>query len=141
MKQIATVVIVNGKPMAEIRRPDACEICNACKYGREERMLVEIPPDGCEYQKGDLVELVLPTGRIAAASVVAYGIPLVCMLLGLYLGYGAFNTDLGAALCAGGALVVAMACVKLIEKGLQLNALFRPECCPDSRERQNPDDD
>ena len=133
MKQMATIVIVEGKLMAEVLRPDACQACNACKYGREGRMLLEMPDGGSGYKQGDTIELSLPAGRVAAASAVAYGIPLLGMLVGLYLGYAAFRTDIGAALCAGGMLLVSLLCIRFIEPRIQTHSAFRPIGCPDSQ--------
>ena len=53
MKQTAKVVNENGRLMAEVLRPEACEACKACKYGRQARHLVKLPPG--DYREGDMV--------------------------------------------------------------------------------------
>ncbi|MDL2206593.1 SoxR reducing system RseC family protein, partial [Eubacteriales bacterium OttesenSCG-928-N13] len=75
MKQLATVVRENGRLMAEVIRPEACEACHACKYGRTERRLMALPSG--DFREGDQVELNLPDGKVGIASLLAYGIPLI----------------------------------------------------------------
>lgn len=133
MKQNATVVIVDGKPMAEILRPEACEACHACKYGRQERMRMPLPEG--DYREGDQVELSLPEGRVGSASLIAYGFPLIMMLIGLFVGNWLLEAEWAAALCALGMLLAALLAIKLLEPRLRKSGLFEPAACPSQSPR------
>lgn len=136
MKQTATVVFVDGAPKAEIVRPEACEICHACKYGRQERVRLDLPPGN--YREGQAVELSLPEGRVGAASLLAYGFPLAFLLIGLFAGHALFKTDLSAAIGALVMLAVSLLVIKLIEPRLKQSGAFRPDTCPDTRTSEPP---
>lgn len=136
MKQQATVVIVDGKPMAEVIRPEACEACHACKYGRQERMLMDLPAGN--YRAGEAVELNLPDGRIGVASLLAYGLPLAGLLLGLYLGWLTFGTELSEALGALIMLGVSIIMLKLLEPRLRRSGKFNPSTCPKGAYNEDP---
>ncbi len=136
MKQTATVVIIGGVPMAEIVRPEACEACHACKYGRQEVMRVDLPNG--DYRAGESVELTLPEGRVGAASLIAYGFPLVFLLIGLFVGHALTGTDFGAAIGALLMLAVSLLAIKLLEPRLRQSGAFRPETCPDARPYEPP---
>lgn len=84
MKQTAQVVIRDGKTFARIERSEACMQCHACEYGQHEESFIELT--GKHYHEGDTVEIELERGRLTAASIIAYGIPLAGLLLGLAIG-------------------------------------------------------
>lgn len=135
MKQLASVVIENGKPMAEVIRPEACEACHACKYGRTERRLIALPEG--DYHEGQQVELELKDGRVGAASLLAYGIPLVLLVIGLLVGAQLFQGELQQALCALGGVAVGLGILRLIEPLLKRSGGFAPQACP-CDEQHNP---
>ena len=128
MKQTATITFVEGVPMAKIERSEACASCGACKHGQQESLLMSVP-DG-DYREGDEIELTLPEGRLAFASIFAYGLPLIMLLIGTYIGYAAFKSDLGAAACAGAMLLVSIVGIRLMNGRLQKSAYLKPNCCP-----------
>ena len=64
-------------------RPEACAKCGGC--GSMSQMgTIELKAQ-CEV--GNWVKVVLPDGRFMSATLVAYIIPLVCFLIGLFAGY------------------------------------------------------
>ena len=128
MKQQATIVFEGGKPMAEVMRPEACQACHACKFGQQQRVLMELPAGN--YTQGDPIELNLPDGNVGKASMLAYGIPLVLMLLGIWLGSLIGNTDLY--MVAGALIMTALGVLilKLLEPRLRRSGAFKPEACP-----------
>ncbi len=128
MKQTATVTFVDGMPVAEIVRPEACEACHACKYGRQQTMRVHLPPG--DYAEGQRVELSLPEGRVGLASLIAYAFPLVMLLTGLFLGHALFQSDWGAALGATFLLGVSLMIIRLLEPRLRKSGAFQPHTCP-----------
>lgn len=132
MRQTARVVRENGRLMAEVMRPEACEACRACRYGKQERRLVDLPAG--DFLEGDSIELELPDGNVGRASLLAYGIPLVTMLLGLWLG-GLFGR--GELFQALGALVmlgVGILILKLIEPRLKKSGMLKIDALPCDRD-------
>ena len=73
-----------GMAALQYARPDACEKCGACggASGRRETLRLK-----AECAPGNWVKVELPDGRFLSAAAIAYGIPLVCFLAGLFLGY------------------------------------------------------
>lgn len=135
MKQQATIVFENGRTMAEVMRPEACQACHACKFGQQQRVLTELP-DG-DYKEGELIELNLPDGNVGKASMLAYGIPLVMMLAGLWIGSLIGETDLAMVLGALLMTALGVLILKLLEPSLRRSGVFRPQACPISQLSQD----
>ena len=83
MKQTAQVILKDGRLVGRVERPEACMKCRACDYGLNAETIVELPKGN--WQEGDLIELDLERGRLSKASLWAYGVPLLGLLLGLVL--------------------------------------------------------
>lgn len=134
MRQTARVVLENGKLMAEVMRPEACEACRACRYGQQERRLLPLPAG--EYHEGQQVELELPDGRVGTASLLAYGIPLVMLLLGLWLG-SLLGGELYQAL--GALVMLALGCLILwrLEPRIRKSGMLKIEATPCHLDMQN----
>ncbi len=64
-------------------RPDACEKCGGCS-SMSQTGSITLKAD-CKL--GDWVRVELPDGRFLSATVMAYAIPLVTFLIGLFAGY------------------------------------------------------
>ena len=64
-------------------RPEACAKCGGCG-SMSQTGTIELKAK-CEV--GNWVKVVLPDGRFMAATLVAYIIPLICFLAGLFAGY------------------------------------------------------
>lgn len=99
MTREAKVIRENGKLMAEIIREEACASCRACRFGQEERLLMELPDDK-DYCEGETIRLEMPDGDFSRGIILAYALPLVCMLAGLF----AFSGFAGEGVQAIGAL-------------------------------------
>ncbi|MBQ4086459.1 MAG: SoxR reducing system RseC family protein [Clostridia bacterium] len=84
MKQTALVIRRDGRLIGRVERPEACMKCRACDYGLNAETIVELPKGN--WQEGDTVELDLERGRLSKASLWAYGVPLLGLLVGLVLG-------------------------------------------------------
>ncbi len=103
----------NGMLQVTFCRPDACQSCGACEGGKKEHVIWVRG----EAKVGDIAVVDMPDRTVVRASLIAYGVPLVFLLLGLVLGSALFpGNDLAAALGAciglGGSLLV----LKLTEK-------------------------
>lgn len=130
MKETATISKVDGRLMAEVLRPEACKQCRACEFGREERFFLPIPEDGIEYREGDQVTLSLPDGRVGKASLIAYGMPLVLFLLGLWLGDVIFHDEVLQAVAAVISLCAGFLALRLIDKRFRNEKTFTPTVRP-----------
>lgn len=64
-------------------RPDACAKCGACGMLNKNGTIVL----KADCAVGDWVRVELPDGRFMTATTLAYALPLVGLLLGLFLGY------------------------------------------------------
>ena len=87
LRQTGRVIELREDNMAVVRfqRSDACGHCNACfTFGSTE---ADIEIDNiCNAAVGDIVSIELHGGSMLKASVIAYGIPLIGLILGAVLG-------------------------------------------------------
>lgn len=104
-------------------RPDACAKCGGCG-SMNQQGTIELK---ARCAVGNWVKVSLPDGRFLSATVVAYVIPLACLLGGLFLGYFLSGRSEGWAL-AGSALGLALSlCVlRLNEKRIAGRAEWTP---------------
>lgn len=87
-----------GTATVQYARPEACEKCGACgTSGRKETLRLK-----GQCKTGDWVKVELPDGKFLRAAAIAYVIPLVCFLLGLFLGYALSGGQENPALLAAG---------------------------------------
>ena len=70
--------------MVEFERSSMCEKCGACERAKA-AMRMEVERVG-NAALGDRVEVALPERTVVRASLLAYGLPLALLLLGLALG-------------------------------------------------------
>ena len=98
MTREAKVIIENGRYKAEVIRGEACARCRACSFGQQERVLVPLPEGS--YTEGDTVTINLEDRRVAGAALLAYGVPFVGLIIGLIIGFCAFESELMQAACA-----------------------------------------
>ena len=125
MKQQATVVLRDGRLMAEIIRPEACAECRACRYGQQARMLV--PLEDQDLRPGDTVELELSEERFSGASLPAYAFPLALFLAGLFAASRLTDSEPLMALAALVALGVGLLVMRLLEPRLRRSGAFAPK--------------
>ena len=122
MKRNAVVVNVNGRLMAEIVRTEACGQCHACDLGRSQKLHYPLP-DG-NYKEGDAVTLEVADRVLGRATLLAYGLPLVCLLAGLGLGMVLFRTEWAQAITAVGFLLIGFLLLAITEKKRKKNGLY-----------------
>lgn len=100
----------NGIAVISIQDSDKCRECAAkiyCKPGSsEERSLTVRDPYGAH--PGDKVRIVIKGSKILRASFLLYGIPLILLLAGIFLGMEVFtiNKELYSSLAGIGLVVV-----------------------------------
>ena len=114
MKREATVVNHKGKLCALIVRSEACGDCHACDFGKKETLYYPLPAGN--FQEGDKVSIEISDRALGKATLIAYGLPLVCMLIGLALGAVIFDAEWAQALCALITLFAAWLIIRKTEK-------------------------
>ena len=125
MKRRATVVLHEGRLMAEVLRTEACQQCRACQFGQQERMFVELPAGA--HRPGEEIELELPEKQFAVASILAYGLPVLLLFLGLGIGSLLGLQEIWQAACAFAGLAVGLGIIKLLDPKLRkMRPVSRP---------------
>ena len=114
MKKTARVVNENGVLMAEVLREEACAHCRGCGLGRRERLLYPLNGEG--FHEGDEITLELSGRTLSKTSLLAYGLPLACLIAGLLLGGILFSQEWAQALSAILMLGVGFAVLAATEK-------------------------
>jgi len=124
LDRLATVVLVDGRLMAEIVRTEACQQCRACQFGQTERILLPLPKG--KYRAGDTVSVSLPESKFTQASIIAYALPVLFMFAGLLipnlLGFGEGVQAIGA-ICM---LAAGLGLVKLLDRKIR-HSDFEPQ--------------
>ena len=77
------IKVESGVLTVRFGRPEACERCGACG-GEKHQTVIQISGDA---KVGDLATVRVPEGHVAKASVLAYLLPLLGLLAGLFAGW------------------------------------------------------
>lgn len=86
--EVGTIVSINdNKATISLERKSACADCHACEMGSDTKTMTMVAINECEGKVGDNVMIELVVDRLMFATFVLYGIPLVTMLFGFFLGY------------------------------------------------------
>ena len=105
-------------------RLDACGSCGMCGGGRDDAV---VSIQGLA-RVGDVVEVDMPDAQVLKVSAIAYVIPLLALLLGLWLGSILFARQEMAAFGLGLlALLLAYAGLKLFDRKLGKRARWQPK--------------
>lgn len=104
-------------------RPDACAKCGGCG-SMNQTGVIELKAD-CAV--GNWVKVVLPDSRFMSATLVAYIIPLICFLVGLFAG---FKLSSGSELWALGGSLIGLAVSLLILRINEKRIAGKPEWTP-----------
>jgi len=116
----------DGIAIISIQDSDRCEDCTAkiyCKTGNtDERSLSVRDPYG--VQPGDKVRVVINGSRILSASFMLYGIPLILLLAGIFIGSEIFQTnmELYSSLFAIGLVLIYMLFILLFRRKEKINS-------------------
>lgn len=116
----------DGIAIISIQDSDRCEDCTAkiyCKTGNtDERSLSVRDPYGA--QPGDKVRVVINGSKILSASFMLYGIPLILLLAGIFIGLEIFQTnmELYSSLFAMGLVLIYMLFILLFRRKEKINS-------------------
>ena len=106
-------------------RPADCEKCNACHGGQKQTVLTLKG----KAQLGDAAVVEMPTNTFMQASLIAYALPLVCLLAGMLLGSALFpaSSDLAGGIGAVAGLGISSAALYLTEKRRRHDPKWKPQ--------------
>lgn len=115
----------------QFERPEACKQCGQCN-GHRHAHRVEI--GSTQAEKGDTVQVEMPEGRVVRASMLAYLLPLGCMVAGLLLAGSiqpaiapGLSQDLFAVLCAIAGLSIAYGVMHALDRLLRQKPQWLPQ--------------
>ncbi len=97
----------DGMAVVRFQRSDACGHCNACFTFGSTEADIEIE-NICNAKAGDIVSIELHSGSMFKASAIAYGIPLIGLIVGAALGsrIGDIYAAVGGILLCGGTFFI-----------------------------------
>ncbi len=124
MKQQAKIVMHEGRLVAEVVRPEACQACRACNFGQQERVYIEVGNIDC--REGDEVSIEIHDGAVTKASAVAYGIPVAMLFAGLLFSGLLTDKDWLQAIFAVAGLCIGLAAVKLFDLKIRKTGRYTP---------------
>ena len=126
MDRLGEVTRVDGKWL-EITfcRPSDCDKCHACMGGNKTTTL---RLEG-KANVGDKALVELPASTVAQASLIAYGIPLAGLLIGVFAGdaIGPAENSLGALIGAGVGLALPLIILMATERSRRKNPKWSPQ--------------
>lgn len=108
--------------MAEITRTEACGECRACQMGQKAIMHYPLPKG--DYKEGDTVTLEIGDRMLTRATMIAYGIPLVSLFIGLLIGWALFKAEWAQALTSLAFLAAGSLYIVLTEKKRRTKGTF-----------------
>lgn len=126
MDRLGEVTRVDGKWL-EITfcRPSDCDKCHACMGGNKTTTL---RLEG-KANVGDKALVSMPDSTITQASLIAYGIPLAGLLIGVFAGeaIGPAENSLGALIGAGVGLALPLIILMVTERSRRKNPKWSPQ--------------
>lgn len=88
MKEIGKVIKVeDDQATVIIQRGTACGQCGACQVGKERLEMIMTADNNAGAQVGDEVEIDLENVNFLTAVALAYGFPLLALIIGIVGGY------------------------------------------------------
>ncbi len=85
--------IKDNKAIITMERKSACAGCHACEVSHDKQEMTMTAINECNGKIGDNVAVELVVDRLMFATIILYGIPLVTTVLGFFIGYYVFNSE------------------------------------------------
>ncbi|MDR0396361.1 MAG: SoxR reducing system RseC family protein [Oscillospiraceae bacterium] len=120
---------VGDMVQVQFERAESCKHCHACT-GRECRIML---PLAGSASPGDIVEVETPDSKIVRLSALTYGLPLVALLAGVFLGAPihralrlAMDQELFCALAGGAFMLLGLLAVHVLDNKWAFRTEFQP---------------
>lgn len=124
---VGVVVAIDGmNARLRFERSKMCSHCGACLAIGATEMEMTLP-NTLGAALDEHVSVQLEGKQVAGASLLAYGIPLLLLLLGIWL--GSRYSDLAAVLCGVGGCAVSFIVLKMIDRRLKRHNALQPRMC------------
>ena len=81
------VEIIDNKAKVMIQRNTACGSCGACQIGKDNLNMTLLADNNINGKIGEEVEIDLKTSNFLLATTIAYGIPLLSLMIGIMGSY------------------------------------------------------
>ena len=117
------VSLDGGNATVRFVRGSMCAHCGACMRSGESEMELTLP-NTLHAKVGDRVHVSLAARQLVRASLIAYAIPLLLLLLGVWL--GSRITDVVALLCGLGGCAASFLILRLIDRKIRAKNTFAP---------------
>lgn len=125
MERTGEVTAVRGEWLeVTFCRPADCEKCNACRGGQKQATLMVRG----QASVGDIAVVEMPTKTVMHASLLAYALPLIGLMAGLFAGAALFPSAQETAGALGGLIGLAITAgyVVLTERKRRANPQWQP---------------
>ncbi|HOA81350.1 MAG TPA: SoxR reducing system RseC family protein [Defluviitaleaceae bacterium] len=83
--------IKNNIAIVSMTRNEACQKCGACSHGHKSEEMILEAKNLCNAKIGDKVVIDLASSDFLKATFIMYGLPLILLFTGFFLGYYAFS--------------------------------------------------
>lgn len=125
MERVGEVVEIleDGKAVVRFERTKACKNCKMCANAGENHALTEVE-NTLKAKVGDMVEISLHSKSLIQATLIAYGIPLVLLLVGVIV--GSMWSDAVGAIAGIALALVSFAILRLLEPRFSRVKTFKP---------------
>jgi len=80
--------VIDEEVVVKLQRNDACSKCGACSAGMESKDMFIHAKNDCLAEADQWVEIQLDESNFILAVAIMYGIPLIGLLVGVFVGYG-----------------------------------------------------
>lgn len=125
MRETGTIIDIKDRDaQIIIERKSSCGNCGVCKFGDEDKLLIEVP-NTLKAEIGDIIELEMETKDVLKASAMAYLIPLFGLVLGIIIGI-TLGSQMTAALTGIGMTAVGFVIVGVIDKKISNKGAYYP---------------
>lgn len=124
LRTVGTVKELNGSSATVVfKRTNACGDCHACVSFGSDMAETELK-NTLGAKAGDRVSIELHSGSVFKAGLILYGIPLVALMIGAFL--GSLIGNLFTAVFGIGAAVLAFLVIHFLDPKLNKNGQFDP---------------
>ena len=131
LRKTGTVISVEDEMIHVLfERPEACAKCGACAEGRAKCTTITLR---AKAEVGDEVDVEIPEGRVAQASILAYTVPLIFFIAGLLassavreLLHLTISADLFSVVCGLVGIGLSLLVLRALEPHMKKSGTWQP---------------